>query len=506
MIAPARQTDIYHTAKGSDGNGRMQLGYDATESKGKRRPSPRKTTHEDIQLPAKKRKLLTANGRDQLRNFPLVGWMIRTHISYVSQFDFKIRTPNADLNKLLKRHFAKATRRENFDIAKRHNFNRAMALFEMSKAIEGDAAMVKIKGGPIQLLESELIAKPTAAADGRKLPKKVVDLVGDNGLILNREGAVKEYCICRWDASKKTLIYDRMVKAENVFFDGYFTRVSQTRGVSPLSAALNSLKDLHESFEWTSIKIKLVSLMGIVFKRDGIDEDFGVSRSGYDTDGTDEDGAGERDSGYELDFSGGLMNMDLNPGDDAHVLESKTPFDTTQSYWDTVIRNALLTFDIPYALYNGKDSNLARMKGDKANYERSAKEKRANNRVIVEDWAAWQVQLAAASNPIIADLIAETYGDDPEALLEEGIKVIATGTPLLDRKEDVEAAALEIANGLNSRQNVLKERGLDFFDILEDLAVEEKAFEDNGVTVTIGQPGSNTATEEGIEEELPENE
>jgi hypothetical protein len=31
---------------------------------------------------------------DQLRNYGIVAWAIRKHISYVSQFNFKIRTPD----------------------------------------------------------------------------------------------------------------------------------------------------------------------------------------------------------------------------------------------------------------------------------------------------------------------------------------------------------------------------------------------------------------------------
>ena len=488
MIAPNQSGDIYSSLSAHKPVNRTDFSYKSVESSNKRKTGPKVLHGEDFELRGGKRQRIQADARDQQRNFSTLSWMIRKHVSYTSQFAFKIRTTDQELTRRLKDWFEDAQKKKNFDVSERHALNRASALFEMAKVTEGDAAMVRIKGGSIQLVESSLICKPTKDKNGKPVSKRVQQ-VNEQGLILNKWGAVTHYCICKWDEGQRERVFDYLAKSENVFFDGYYTRVSQTRGISPLASALNTMRDLHESYDYTLMKIKVSTLFGVAFYRDAPDGDEWNSNGSPGIE-HDDDGAESDAPTYQMDMTGGVMNLDLNDGDRAEVVESKTPHEDTQGFWAAMARCALMALDIPYGLYNSDGMNLALIKAQFAEYERTSREKQDANRVIWEEWRDWQIELAESSDPEISRLINATYGDDRKALLRS-VMVIPIGAPLLDRKSDAEADDKEISNGTTSRQRICKRRNQDWFEILDELDEEEKQLKERGVTVTIGSPGAN---------------
>jgi capsid protein len=497
MIAPnEKDVRLY------DGNGNrvVSFGYKAADNNGNRKPGPKKTTHEDFQLPPKKAKKLVAEARDQIRNYAIVAWMVRKHLAYVSQFNFKIRTGNEDLNKRLMRHFANAQKKENFDIAKRHSMQRAMSLFEMAKVVEGDAALIKLKNGSIQLVESDLIATPESG-----LPETFAKRITDRGLILNRFGAVDRYCLCRWDDDGKKKLYERMLKPDNVIYDGYFTRAAQTRGASPLTAALDQFKDLFESWEWTLLKIKVHALLGFAFYRDSEDTVTGLSGIEYEDPDEDVDGAENNATGYDIKLDGNLLNLDLEDNDKVDLLESKTPHSGATEFQEAIIRCALMALDVPYTMYNSHGGTFAMAKADRAEYEHSAKQKRASNLEAWESWRDWKLLQFIADDGELAAMVSAQFGnvvDDPYAFLDftDTIKVVPGGMPWIDRKDEAESAGIEIGQGTNSRQRILKQRGEDFFEIADELAEEESYLASRGVSIAVGMPGANIIGQNGQSE------
>jgi len=67
----------------------------------------------------------------------------------------------------------------------------------------------------------------------------------------------------------------------------------------------------------------------------------------------------------------------------------------------------------------------------------------------------------------------------------------------VDPLKDVEAKAAELAQGLTSRRRILAEKGLDFDTVLAELAAEQKAANDAGVTFGAAPPPS-VAAEAGV--------
>ena len=305
-----------------------QLAYHAIVDKGRRAAAQTKITGEDYQLKGTNRKKLQATAQNHARNIALLGWMVRKHLDYVSQFGVHIKTQYPELDKRIRQLFEWHSRAKNIDIARRHNRDEMMRLFEAQKTLLGDSLFIKLQTGQLQAIESDRITNP-----GGKDP--IVKKATENGLILDQFGAVDQYLICNRKEDGSGYVLDHAESWENVIFDGYFdTRFDQTRGVSKVASAINMLSDLYEGMEWTMLKIKLHALFGIAIKRDGS--------------GTyDQPGATAATQTTEIAPTG-LFSLSLKGGDSIDTIESKTPASETQAFYTMLIRLVLLCLDIPY--------------------------------------------------------------------------------------------------------------------------------------------------------------
>lgn len=499
MIASKKTGDIYSAnGKRIPAQKTKQFDYQASVNDGKRRSGPKRLKSEQATLNLPKRRKMEAAAWDQLRNYAVVAWAIRRHVSYVSQFNFKIRTPDDELTSFFRNQFRRRMKRRNFDVAEMHNFNSAFALREIGKVCSGDHLMLKLPDMKVQLIDSTRIAKPDKARGKRNLPKRVVNQVTDEGLIINNQGKITDFCICGYDPNDgKTLEYQALVPRESAIYSGYFIRGSQNRGVSPLSSALNQFQDLYESWQYTLMKQRVHALLGFAFYRDLDGEETGLPYQGSPAYQTDPDGAVEDDGGYDIKLDGNLLNLDLEPGDKVDLLESKTPHTDTVEFWATQVRAALLALDIPFTAFDGRESSFSHTLSDRADYERSAKEKQQANMEDVEEWRDWQLMDMLANNPQMARLAESLYNTEDD--LCEAICPVATGMPWINRKDQATAAATMLSNGLTSRQRLCREQNLDFFEIADELGEEQSYLEDRGVIFSIGQPGSPIAGEESTD-------
>jgi capsid protein len=471
----------------AESNG-YELSYQATESKGRRQAPATRTRHEDITLKPSNRRKLVATARDQARNMAIVGWMLRRHTDYVSKFSPLVKTGSKPLDEWLDKALKRHGKKRNFDVAGRHSRNSMMRIFEGLKTLDGDCALLKTSNGKLQGIEGDRIAKPN------DLPRELTDIVGPHGLVVDDFGATRQYCICkRDDVGGTSLLYANMVDAENVIFDGQFGRYDQTRGISRMSSVINPTTDLYETMEWTQLKLKLHSLMGIQINRETSSEaadGFPTTESlGYDTDSA---GAQTADNTYEFSPTG-LSIFDLEPGEKVDTIESKTPSEEFQNWTDKTIRQILLALDIPYSAYAGDESNFSARIADREEYEKSSQDKRQQNCEVLEDIYDWVLGDWYATNPTFRRLVDAS--DIDIADLSESIQWVGSGTPWLDKLKEVSGDALSVYNGFESRQDVCKRHNKDYFDVVDKLQEEQEYAESRGVFLAMGQPGQQTITQ-----------
>ena len=137
-----------------------------------------------------------------------------------------------------------------------------MYIWEIARTTAGDVGIMRVKSGHLQSIEGDRIANPTQG----DIPKWMNEKKPVHGVITNPAGRVNQYIVNTRKGSG--LIYEKTVQAHNLFLHNYSTRIDQWRGVSPLSAALNTVQDLYETLDYSVLKAKAHAFFGMIIKSD----------------------------------------------------------------------------------------------------------------------------------------------------------------------------------------------------------------------------------------------
>lgn len=413
------------------------------------------------------RKILVTNTRDLRQNFSAAAWAIRKHLDYVAKFTFQSKTGDTGLDRDLEFLVRDWCRAKNCDVACRHSLQRLTRIAEAGRTVDGDLFAVKLADGKLQAIEGDRVRNP----NDRGADKQFKDWT--HGVKTNAEGRALQYAVCRREGAGFKL--DRVVDAGNVFHHGYFERIDQVRGVSPLASAVNEMRDTYEELEFARARMKIAQLFGLVFYKEqqlapevaSIDTNTGEAA---DTD-TDE---------YSVDWGKGPFQVTLDPGDKATFLENKTNADEFISFTKLELALALKSLDIPYSFFDESFTNYSGARQALLQYEDSAQTKRADNECLLDDILEWRLQLW------ILDGTLTLPASFAKGIDDMNWEWIAAGKPWIDPIKEATAASIAIDRGISSTVREAKERGLDAYD----LALEEAKYLEH--RKTLGLPLLNS--------------
>jgi len=456
----------------NDGRGRRRADYDAVGDKRKRTAPRTILKSEDEHLSVNARRALVATARDQARNISLAAWMIRKHLDYVSHFNFQMRTEDTVYNEEAEAFIEEAGRPRNFDVAARHDRQRMMRLLEAGAVIDGDNLLIKLLSGQVQAIEGDRIDKP------HDLPPEHVERKFVHGVEVSAAGRALNYLVCKRDGPRK--LFDRLVRASNVIAHGYFTRFDQVRGVSPLSTAINTTQDLYEGFDYNLIKAKLHALFGVAILKDKKEGVGGFPVTDSETTGeeaTDSETGTTTHQVTEHFVKPGVASiLDLDPGDTVEILESKSPSGEFKDFSELMIRVALLALDIPYIFFDSMRGSYSVHRTDAIQYEKSCWDKRRAMERAHDEWTVWRL--------ILADERGEFRLPRGWEIRDAQWEWTPDGTPWIDPLKEVKAALEEMGGGLNSPQRICKKRGLDYFEVIDEIAVAQEYAKSKGVVLS----------------------
>jgi capsid protein len=438
-------------------------GYDAVQPHGRRSAPKNLLWGEDFHLPRLDRRQLIATNRDLQRNFALARWMIGKHLDYVSTFSFHARTQDEALNRRIEELVTWWCSPENFDVAGRHGQKRLTRLLEARAVLDGDVFMLKLADGRTQAIEGDRIAVPFTGAPGFPTGIDMAQYV--HGVRTDDAGKVLEYCLCDRGLTGRDLRFNRLLPATHVLQHAYYDRLDQVRGISPMAAAINSLRDVYENIDYALAKAKISQLFGLTFYRD-----FQTQLEGDDEERTDYN---------QLDLGRGPFKLELNPGDKAEFLESHTPSAEFKAFMETVIGIVIKCLDIPYSFYDEGHTNFSGSREALLLYEQSSDIKRDNLRMILDGLTSWRMGMFVRAGTLVL----------PPGLnfLDLKWEWVASGLPWIDPLKEVNADIASVKGFLNSPQNICKSRGDDFFGIVDQIAdakayVEKKGLDWSGMT------------------------
>ena len=460
-----------------------QFGYNATVDKGRRQAPQKRVKHESLILKPKDRKKLNATAQDQIRNHSLVAWMVRKHLDYVSKFHVSIRTGHEDVDALLNRILKWHGSPKNLDIAQRLGRDEFFRMFELEKVTNGDSGIIKLADVKLQGLESDLIAKTS--------DYKPED---HGGIIINPEGLEVDpstgrrirFAVANRGGSNGAIQFDHLELAENVIFDGYWTRqTSQYRGVSPLSTAINMVQDIHAGFEYNAVKAAVHALFGVAIMRDsGPSGELGGAAGAT----SETAGAASTASGSDLDLNPRAINvLDMNQGDTVDIIESKTPSTEFVNGSYLFIQIAMLALDIPVTSFDSRRSSFSARIADLNEYEVSVDSKRTKNRYVRREYSDWLLaQIWGGATEFSADLLRVAGAAKMDLFaIQEAIEWIPAGSPWLDKKKQIEGDKLGIEIGVDNVVDAARRKGGDFFRNIDKQEQAIKYAVDHKVPLTV---------------------
>ena len=445
--------------------------YDAGNWSTRRRNVSVKLGREDDILNSRRRERLMSNTRHYRRNSTAVAWMVRKHLDYVSTFNCQITTGDPALDRRLEDWVDGWARdKDRCDARGRHDLHTLCRLWEECRTIDGDVFVVRFSNGTIQVVESDRVRTPTDWTDYESY-KDTEGYEWVEGVQLDSNGRPVNYAICD-RATGPTAVGGYQVKyiipARFVHHIGYFDRIDQVRGISPLAPAIAAFADLYEMQEYSLAKAKFSALMMLKITRDK-DAEMPVEEN--------EDGT--VDAGYEIDLTTGNSIIDMLPGDNAAILESSNPSDQYQNFTKLVLASALKGLDIPYSTYDESFTNYSGNRGAYLGYERSCRSKRRPNAATLEDLTRWILEIDITDGRLVVP-------DDFDLALAR-IKWIGPGLEWIDPLKEAKADISLIEAKLDSRQGVCLRHGRDWHDIVGELEDEERIIAEKSAAPA-GQP------------------
>lgn len=460
--------------------------YDAINPRGKRRNPGARTPREDSFLRGKQRDAAQANAADLARNLSLCGWMIRRHLDYVSQFSFhsrikvgpRITQADADrLNTQIETLMKEDNRPENADVAGKFSREKIFRLAEARRVLDGDTFLVKLDDGRLQGIRADLCKDPETKG-------KDEDWI--NGALVTGVGRVLSFAF----SVRKGMTDDkpdRRIDSTNVIHYGFFDNYAadQVRGISPMIAALNPLRDTYENFDYALAKAKVSQLFAMTVFRDAA-ESFGdpeeevATNPTADTDSETTETTESSKPRYKVDFGRGPIFMDLEEGDRAEILESRNPSNEFQAFMVLIIQVALKALDIPFSFYDESHTNFFGSRAAWLHYERSCRDKRDDQLELRRNYTIWKLRgwirdgrLILPPGVTIEDLVFEWQ---------------ARGMPWWDPSKEVAGHVAAVAAGFDTPQRICKSADTDFFENIDQIAEAMEYAASKGVPLRFDMP------------------
>ena len=440
----------------SNAIGRVQSAftYEAL-SPGKRRKRVSSiVTREDKHVRGTKHRALQANASDLVRNMSVCAWAVRTHLAYVSAFTFNMKTDNNDLNNQVERLMEIDSRPSRCDVAGKFGREKMFRIAEARRVVDGDTAMVMLDDGRLQGLQADLIRDP-------ELIPPDEDWI--NGVLVTRFGRPLAFGVHqRHGYSGST--YDRRINADNVIHYGFFGdrfAADQVRGVSPLVAALDPLRDLKESIQLAQARAKVAQIFAMA-----------ITREAPDAIG---DPDSEDPTNYAVNFDDPQL-LDLAPGDDAKFLDSRTPSTEFQAFTVLVIQLALTALDIPFSMFDGSRSTFYGGRAEWLQYLNSCQDKRADQIEMRRTYTVWKLRTWIRDGRLVLPR-GMTIGDIEFEWIPNN------STPWWDQGKESRGHIAAIKAGLDTPQRICSEKGTTFQDNIDSIAKAAEYAKSKGVAV-----------------------
>lgn len=256
------------------------------------------------------RDTIRARGRDLERNSDVLESVIQAFERNVvgGGFRLQVKTKNEPLNEQIETLFKQWCRPKNCDVTQQQSFTEICQMIVRRQKVDGGIIVVLryIDDGvvPLSLQIYEVDDLDTMIPNNSKA--RIV-----NGVEYNDYNRPVAYYIKKYDAYGNYVGTSERIEAQHVLFLFRKKRPSQLREISDLSSTIPRVRDMNQYMEAVSVKERVAALLAVLIKR---------MVPGGNNGGFAGRGTGEKRFGYNGKMLAPGMIMELNPGDDVHVV------------------------------------------------------------------------------------------------------------------------------------------------------------------------------------------
>jgi lambda family phage portal protein len=370
--------------------------------------------------------------------------------------------------------------KQHADVTGKLTFGQMQHAMLRALLVDGDVGVHLVRGAgqdadlldlvALQLVESDLIAKDPAKGD-------TTDGTIINGVELDGVGRPIRFHITSYRRGGTGLEpTSSAVDAENFLLWAHRTRISQTRGESPLVRMLWVLDQIHEYIRSTVVSARVAACQSLVIKTE-FPLDSAAGGLGGLVPTTNQVTGGSTTERQEEMEAGSVWR--LAPGESVETVRPEQPTQNFEDVIRTMVRMAANDVGLPL--------ELALLDFSQTNFHSA----RSSIGVAYKSIERWQRQMCDSvlsrvyrfviGNAIAAGVLPEVENWDRHAW-----KMPAR--PSLDPQRETMAAVLAVNNNMRTLADVHAEMGLDHDDVLLQRSIEVADQAKYGITPAGGQP------------------
>ena len=436
------------------------------------------------------------------QNLPLIGWAARTHLNYVSLFEFQPDTNDDTLNDELAEWYHDRNDEERLDVQGRLGGDEMLSVYAGLKVYCGYSAILKVDGGRCQLFEAWQMARGAGCeADEKKFGVKI----DNQGLVLDKFGKIVMVALCNGESSG-ALKHIRLVPRNEILIGGFTNRASTALYASPLLPAMELAQDYLDVQQYQVLQAKVASQFGFYWLRDHTKngpanfDRFNALGYGGENGGPAHVENGQPQEAWQptplTGISPGMM-LEGQQGDKVGFITADIPSPQWDLQGQRVVRMILASMDIPDCFWDTGKANYSSMRVSAGLYKQSCfRERRKNARIrrgMNTHLFRWGV--ADGTLPISSKFTPENLP----------YKLVPRGVYLLDTAKELSGVLAAIGAGLTDFETAAADLGYDNQrDTVRRLEKQYLAFKNAGITPNLGHISVRLSNRSESDEEIPE--
>lgn len=450
-------------------------GYDGLKNTGQRRVVGTRIRPEHEILTDRGRQTLSANTYDLYRNSVLLSWCLRRHMDYICSWEWKPDTGDLSLDRDLKDLMQRDSRPYQCDAGGRHSWARMLRLAELQAQLAGDCFLVPLQQGLIQGVESHAVRNPTSN-------RRDIDR-WQQGCKLGT--ANRTVAVCFHELLNDGTSAERILARSQLWHHACFDfRFDQIRGISPVTTALNGIRDTHETVEDIRSKLKMETILGVAFFQS--DPTRNPFQNAPVQDVPEDDNGRKAPPYFDLGKGAVGFMMGDKSKESIESFQLTNPSTQTQEFLKLSIMIAIKAFDLPFFMFDESNSNFTSSRGAWLAYEKACVPKQDNIRELNRLYTLWRT---------IRWTLPKAYGGTGEIVLPRGLSLadlqgrwIPRGTPWWKPEEEITTDLMLVACGGMTLQEMCDKRGLGIWsDNVQSLAAELQTAADAGLALVFNQ-------------------